>query len=397
MRRLPARAGPLQAQSDDENLRVYLKQMGAVPLLTRQEEIALSRKMEHGMRRVIGSLARCPVVGEELRLMDDPSVTDLRASLAEARRLEVRLQRLEPGGQAYRRAAWEAVRRNVTNARQLRKLQFDAGTIDRLARAALRSEDQPACSARIRRGLREIEQAKSMLIRSNLRLVVAVARKYAHGRVGFLDLIQEGNIGLMRAVDKFEYRRGYKFSTYATWWVRQAVTRAIAEQSRTIRVPVHMNELILKVTRAQRALVQSCGREPTHAEIAEELGMPVDRVRHAVRMGRAPVSLDKPVGSDDGALIQDLIADDGEPSPFQQAVWANLRQRTNSALKCLTEREARIIRLRFGVGSGRRYTLGEIGNEYALTRERIRQIEAEALQKLRRSAGTAALRGFIGE
>jgi RNA polymerase primary sigma factor len=307
------------------------------------------------------------------------------------------MQGLEPGGQAYRRTAWASARRSVTAGRELRQLQFTAGTIDRLVCAVLRSGDQPEWSVRIRRGLREIEQAKSVLIRSNLRLVVSIARKYAHQRVGFLDLIQEGNIGLMRAVDKFEYRRGYKFSTYAVWWVRQAMTRAIAEQSRTIRVPVHTNELILKITRAQAALVQNYGREPTHAEIAQDLGLSVGKVRETLRMGRAPISLDGPIGNHEDAVVQDFIADDCEPSPFQRAAWADLRQRTESALECLTEREARIIRLRFGVGGGRRHTLDEIGRKFTLSRERIRQIESKALAKLRRNSGTAALRSFIAE
>jgi RNA polymerase primary sigma factor len=415
--------GSLQPESAGDNLRVYLKEMGSVPLLTREGEVVLARKMERGRRRVVGSLVQCPVVEEELRLLDErirerslspgnyfecedaPPRRRLRAarlaieriqtSLAEARMLETRLQRLEPGESNHRRTAWAGARRRVIASRELRSLRFNADTIDRLARAALRCEDQPRWSARIRRGMLEVEQAKNVLIRSNLRLVVSIARKYAHRGVHFLDLVQEGNIGLMRAVEKFEYRRGCKFSTYATWWVRQALSRAVADQSRTIRVPVHMNEVIVKIARVRAALIQRYAREPTDDEIATELGIPVARVRRGLRVGRAAISLDKPIGDDGDISITDRIEDDSGVSPFQQAVRANLRQRTRSALECLTPREARIIRLRFGVGGGRRHTLDEIGNAFRLTRERIRQIESKALAKLRRNSRAKALRIFI--
>jgi RNA polymerase primary sigma factor len=267
--------------------------------------------------------------------------------------------------------------------------------MNRLCRVLLTSEQDRAWAARMLRGLHDVETAKDVLIRSNLRLVVSIAKKCTNRGVQFLDLIQEGNIGLMRAVEKYEYRRGYKFSTYATWWIRQAVTRAIADQSRTIRVPVHVNEVLQKVRHAQIALVQEKGREPTANEVARELGLPVAKVRHAMRVGLGAVSLEVPVGTENATSLGDLIEDESGDSPLQQLLTSDLRRQTQRMLEHLHPREAQILRMRFGLGFDRQHTLDEIGRELTLTRERIRQIESKALSKLRQHSPTCSLRNLI--
>ena len=244
--------------------------------------------------------------------------------------------------------------------------------------------------------MREVERAKSELIQSNLRLVVSIAKKCANRGVHFLDLIQEGNMGLMRAVEKFEYRRGYKFSTYATWWIRQAVSRAIADQSRTIRVPVHMNEVIHRVAKIQATLVQEHGHEPTPEEIARELNIPITKVREVLRIGQSVVSLEKPVGEND-KILKDLLEDVETATPLQRVMRDDLQHRTRLVLKSLSPREAKILQMRFGVGGSRPHTLDEVGRAFMLTRERIRQIESKALSKLRRSSRSQALKSLIAD
>ena len=246
---------------------------------------------------------------------------------------------------------------------------------------------------RIAQGERRSERGKSEMIRANLRLVVSIAKKYVNRGMHFLDLIQEGNIGLMRAVEKFEYQRGHKFSTYATWWIRQAITRAIADQARTIRIPVHLIETINRIVRTSRQLEQQLGREPEPAEIAEKLDIPVEAVRRALRISRQPVSLETPIGDDDSQL-GDFIEDENSPSPMDEAVTQNLREQTQELLASLTPREEKILRMRFGIGEKTDHTLEEVGQDFNLTRERIRQIEATALQKLRQPNKADNLKAF---